>query len=95
MVDKDRVKGELDFTAGGPFNDAANDLKADLLETTDCYPDHYGVLVRLGERLVGTHLFWSRHYNNAPFVEVAGFPLKPILDGVDRTICRYVQEDLD
>lgn len=81
MIDKDTVQ-RPNFSCGGPFNDPCNQLDATLLDTTDCYPRHYGVQVAD----VGEHLFWSRHYNDDPDSRPAGFHLRPILEGVDRAI---------
>lgn len=85
---------------GGPFNDPAGNLvrtlqerasiSVRLLEAEDCYPDHFGSYVR--DR--GVHLFWSRHYNDQPYTNVAGFGLAPILRGVKSFVKRY-EEALD
>ncbi len=85
---------------GGKFNDPAGSLvrtlqeresvQVKLLESEDCYPDHYGCWVRNR----GVHLFWSRHYNDQPYTTVAGFGLAPILKGVKRFVSRY-EEALD
>ena len=87
------------FASGGPFNDPCNELECEYLDTEDCYPDHYGVKVQLEAITkytpgplydIGTHLFWSRHYNDPPGAYVAGFHIKPILEGVDRAITNWL-----
>ena len=97
-VDKERINGRLDFTAGGQHNDAANQLAdyvwqhynlcVKLLPTRDCYPRHYGCEV--GTR--GEHLFWARHYNDEPFLKPAGFPLADILQKVDQATTAYERQ---
>lgn len=102
-VDKNAIKYRPDFRSGGPFNDPCNEIDAELLDTQDCYPDHYGVEVAFVEVAlnaigrhtterfhIGTHLFWSRHYNDDPNLTVGEFPLRPILEGVDTAIKDFV-----
>lgn len=92
IVDKDRLGSRvLDFTAGGAFNDPGARLPHDItavLKSYDCMPHHYGV--RVGD--VGEHLFWSRHYNDVPWQEVAGFALWDVLGRVRRTIDDYEEK---
>ncbi len=103
IADKQALKYRPDFRSGGLFNDPCNDLDAELLDTEDCWPRHYGVKVTFEkmERYqsalglnsildIGTHLFWSRHYNDPPHCKFGGFELQPILDGVDTAIKDFV-----
>lgn len=98
LVDKQACP-DLDFTAGGPFNDPANELAAfvrqkynkavRLLFGVDQYPRHYGVRYPQG-----THLFFSRHYNDHPSTTVAGFCLWDILKKVDDEVDRFIRHEL-
>lgn len=79
----------LDLTAGGPFNDPCGRLAESLgdqvlrlLPQLDRRPVSYGTVTRGG----GTHLFFSRHYNDDPSLRPAGFSLGDILAGVDREL---------
>lgn len=94
LIDKERLgERKLDFTAGGPFNDPAAKLPPGttaVIKSYDCMPHHYGV--RVGQ--VGEHLFWSRHYNDIPWKDVAGFPLWDVLARVRRTISAYEETKL-
>lgn len=87
LVDKERVK-ELDFTAGGPFNDPANQIQGvRLMPGTDCYPLHYGISYP-----TGTHLFWSRHLHDDPDGSAAGFKLGDIQRGHDAAVEAWVRQ---
>jgi hypothetical protein len=55
-------------------------------EGEDGYPDHYGI-----DYDFGTHLFWSRHYNDDPLLVIGGFKLKEIHAGVDKFITTWIQ----
>jgi hypothetical protein len=71
---------------GAPLKHNGQEVR--LLQARDCFPEHYGldVLTDLGE-LVGTHLFWSRHYNDPPGTVVCGFDLDEIRAKIDKVIC--------
>lgn len=97
LYDKNYV-AYASFSPGGNFNDPGNLLdiyvkntyncRVKLLSGKDCYPAHYGISYR-----PGTHLFWSKHYQDDPEqtpVVAWKFELKPILDGVDRAIKDYL-----
>ena len=94
LVDREYVD-LLDFTAGGPFNDPANNLLTyvhdnygkgiKMLEARDCLPTHYGV-----EHMTGEHLFFSRHLADPPDMRVAGMPLGDIQRGHDRAVASWI-----
>lgn len=99
-INKDAQEFAPDFRSGGQFNDPANLLDCETLDTEDCYPRHYGVKVfteafTREDGLVrfdfGEHLFWSRHYNDSPNSMPAGFHLRPILEGVDAAIDSWIK----
>lgn len=70
----------------GRYRDPCNALLPDrFLPLVDAYPEHYGCRV-VGR---GEHLFWSRHYNDPPYLTLGGFSLASIHRKVDRTITRY------
>jgi len=92
-IDKQRLgRRVLDFTAGGQFNDPCAKLPRPFLSivpSDDAMPRHYGIDVR-GK--IGTHLFWSRHYNDNQWQTVAGFPLWDVMGRVRSAVDRYIGE---
>lgn len=82
------------FQAGGKFADPCGILLPQarrvgcpirLLPGVDAYPSSYGV--RYPGR--GTHLFWSRHFNDPPETLVAGFLLGEIQRKIDKVVRDY------
>lgn len=82
------------FQSGGRFNDPCGELlpaarragcSIRLLSGVDGYPVSYGVSYP-GR---GTHLFWSRHYNDPPVGIIAGVLLGEMQRKVDRVLDEY------
>lgn len=95
LVDKWSLKSPYMYFKSGAL-DTCNNMalplerygqKLNLTWTRDAYPEHYGldVLDRYGA-LIGTHLFWSRHYNDPPGTRVCGFDLDEIRAKIDKVI---------
>jgi hypothetical protein len=87
LIDKDRFNDAIDFT-GKP--DPANQLEDSIggcymAEGEDCYPAHYGLSYPFG-----THLFWSRHYNDPPEARVGGFHIGDIQARHDDAVDRFL-----
>ncbi len=51
----------------------------------DPHPLHFGV-----EYPFGTHLFWSRHYNDDPNIRLSGISLRESLTKHDRTVTSWI-----
>lgn len=82
------------FRACGRFADPCGDLlpcarragcPVRLVPGVDAYPSSYGV--RYPGR--GTHLFWSRHYNNPPSDVIAGVLIGEMQRKVDKVVKDY------
>lgn len=56
---KGRIEGDVDFSAGGKFNDPCYNLKAYLLPSEGLYPEVCGAKI-----YTGVHLFWQRHLHD-------------------------------
>lgn len=70
--------------------DPANNVPSPkLLTNRDGRPEHYGT-----ELLPGSHLFFSRHYNDTEDMRIAGLSLFDILRGVDRRISNYIKNEM-
>lgn len=93
VLDKSRCPKDLCFY-GKP--DPANQLPEQisrhrdnefyLVSGEDAYPRMYGL-----DYHFGSHLFWSRHYNDDPRMRISGFPLGDILQSVDQEIDRWLK----
>ncbi len=88
VLDKEMVDYDLTFN-GEP--DPCNQLHHVVrpfrqIKGSDCYPHHFGLTYEMG-----THLFWSRHYNDHPSLRISGFSLREILRGVDGEIARWLK----
>jgi hypothetical protein len=93
LMDKERIPREISFE-GEP--DPCNQMRSYLRRYGhtivlrngyDPYPVHWGM-----EYPFGTHLFWSRHYNDNPGRRISGFPLRNILGKVDKRISQWIVE---
>lgn len=107
LIDKEKVQ-HLDFSPGGEYNDPGNLLldylreNYPLVETGHIFcrdglknrkTPHFGV-----DTSAGTHLYWSRHYNDPPDTELMpDLTVKMVLSGVIRrtaTWAAYNHEEL-
>ena len=73
------------------YPDACNqlnkELKVRVREGSDGFPAHYGLNYDFG-----THLFWSRHYNDNPLISLGGFKLHDILDRHDLYVTAWIHK---
>lgn len=69
-----------------PCNQLHKDIRVRIREGKDGYPTHFGI-----DYDFGSHLFWSRHYNDHPLTCIGGFKLKEILEGVDKFVTTWIR----
>lgn len=77
----------IDFEGGGgAFNDPGNQLaeQLDIDIERGRGDDGYGLIYPYG-----THMFWSRHYNDPPGTRVVCFDIDDVKDYVEETIETY------
>lgn len=91
--DKTKCPGRLEFRGrvdpAGELTTQLHEAGYDLMlyPGTDPYPLHIGV-----EYAFGTHLFWSRHYNDPPATRVSGYSVDEILTKHDRCVASWIRQ---
>ena len=89
--DKTKCPGHLEFRGR---LDPGGALCSQLLKVNQCailYPGHDPYPLHVGvEYAFGTHLFWSRHYNDPPETRVSGYNVGEILIKHDRCVYSWI-----
>lgn len=70
-----------------PCNQLHRDISVRIRTGKDGYPKHYGI-----DYDFGSHLFWSRHYNDHPYIRVGGFLIGDIVRRIDAFITEWIQK---
>lgn len=87
LLHKPACPPRIDFNGfPDPCNQLHQALTVRIREGKDGYPEHYGI-----DYDFGTHLFWSRHYNDHPLLTIGGFKLKEIHASVDKFTTMWIQ----
>lgn len=90
--DKTRCPGRLEFRGRiDPAGELAHQIhdhehSVMLYPGADPYPIHVGV-----EYIFGTHLFWSRHYNDSLAARVSGYSVREIVTKHDRYVASWIK----
>jgi hypothetical protein len=70
-----------------PCNQLSKQLDVLVRKGKDGYPTHYGL-----DYDFGSHLFWSRHLNDHPYLSIGGFKLHDILFRHDKFVTNWIQK---
>lgn len=91
--DKTKCPGRLEFRGR---IDPGSDLGPQFAEVNQCfmlYPGHDPYPLHVGvEYAFGTHLFWSRHYNDPSEARVSGYSIGEILTKHDRCVHSWIRQ---